>query len=77
MNGRRGNGVLQGEALMMIKEYIIERYGLPKWTTGSGGSGGAIQQLVITQMYPGLLDGLTPSLTFPALTACTRWTLCC
>ena len=65
VNGRRGNGVLQGETLMMIKEYIIERYGVPTWTVGSGGSGGAIQQLVITQMYPGLLDGLMPSLTFP------------
>jgi hypothetical protein len=65
VNGRRGNGVLQGETLMMIKEYIIERYGVPKYFIGSGGSGGAIQQLVITQMYPGLLDGLMPSLTFP------------
>ena len=65
VNGRRGNGVLQGEALMMMKEYIIERYGVLKWMAGSGGSGGAIQQLVITQMYPGLLDGLMPSLTFP------------
>jgi hypothetical protein len=65
INGRRGNGVLQGETLMMIKEYIVEQYGVPKWFAGSGGSGGAIQQLVITQMYPGLLDGLMPSLTFP------------
>ena len=65
VNGRRGNGVLQGETLMMIKEYISERYGVPKFFIGSGGSGGAIQQLVITQMYPGLLDGLMPSLTFP------------
>lgn len=65
VNGRRGNGVLQGETLMMIKEYLIERYGVPKFFIGSGGSGGAIQQLVITQMYPGLLDGLMPSLTFP------------
>ena len=65
VNGRRGNGVLQGETLMMIKEYIIERYGVPKFFIGSGGSCGAIQQLVITQMYPGLLDGLMPSLTFP------------
>src|SRR5688572_14777246 len=52
VNGRRGNGVLQGETLMMIKESIIERYGVPKFFVGSGGSGGAIQQLVITQMYP-------------------------
>ena len=65
INGRRGNGILQGETLMMIKEHIIERYGVPKFFIGSGGSGGAIQQLVITQMYPGLLDGLMPSLTFP------------
>ena len=72
MNGRRGNGVLQGETLMMIKEYIIERYGVPKFFIGSGGSGGAIQQLVITQMYPGLLDGLMPSLTFPETLAYLR-----
>jgi hypothetical protein len=65
INGRRGNGVLQGETLMMIKEYLVEQYGVPKWFAGSGGSGGAIQQLVITEMYPGLLDGLMPSLTFP------------
>jgi hypothetical protein len=32
---------------------------------GSGGSGGAIQQLVITQIYPGLLDGLQPALSLP------------
>ena len=65
VNGRRGNAVLQGETLMMIKEYLIERYGVPKFFIGNGGSGGAIQQLVITQLYPGLLDGLMPSLTFP------------
>ncbi|MCW2783253.1 MAG: hypothetical protein JWR35_3702 [Marmoricola sp.] len=65
VNGQRGNAVLQGETLMMLKELFIESYGTPKWTMGSGGSGGAIQQLTITQMYPGLLDGLQPSLTFP------------
>jgi hypothetical protein len=65
VNNLHGNGVLQGETLMMLKEHFIERYGVPKWTVGSGGSGGAIQQLVITQMYPGLLDGLQPALSFP------------
>lgn len=59
------NPVLQGETLMMLKEYFIERYGVPKWTVGSGGSGGAIQQMGITQLYPGLLDGLQPSASFP------------
>jgi len=30
---------------------------VPKWTVGNGGSGGATQQLLITEIYPGLLDG--------------------
>jgi hypothetical protein len=65
VNQQHGNAVLQGEALMMLKEYFTERYGVPKWTVGNGGSGGAIQQLLITQIYPGLLDGLQPSASFP------------
>jgi hypothetical protein len=59
------NDHLSGEALMMIKEHFIKRYGLPEWTMGIGGSGGSIQQLLIAQNFPGLLDGLLPSLTFP------------
>jgi Tannase-like family of unknown function (DUF6351) len=65
VNQLHGNAVLQGETLMMLKEYFIERYGVPRWTVGFGGSGGAIQQLLITQIYPGLLDGLQPSLSYP------------
>ena len=59
------NDNLSGEALMMIKEHFIKRYGVPVWTVGYGGSGGSIQQLLIGQNFPGLLDGLLPSLTFP------------
>jgi hypothetical protein len=65
VNNLHGNAVLQGETLMMLKEHFIKAHGVPKWTVGFGGSGGAIQQLTITQMYPGLLDGLQPSLSFP------------
>lgn len=63
--GQHCNDALSGEALMMVKEHFIERYGVPAWTIGIGGSGGAIQQLMIAQNYPGLLDGIMPSLTFP------------
>ncbi|HEV8147091.1 MAG TPA: DUF6351 family protein [Bryobacteraceae bacterium] len=59
------NDHLSGEALMMIKEHFIKRYGVPVWTMGHGGSGGSIQQLLIAQNFPGLLDGLLPSLTYP------------
>lgn len=65
VNDLHANAVLQGEALMMIKEHFIEHYGVPRWTVGSGGSGGAIQQYVITQIYPGLLDGIQPEAAFP------------
>ena len=65
VNNQHCNAALQGEALMMLKEHFIETYGVPKWTLGSGGSGGAIQQYVITEMFPGLLDGLQPSINFP------------
>src|SRR5688500_10100200 len=65
VNQLHSNAVLQGETLMMLKEYFIENYGVPTWTIGNGGSGGAIQQLLITQLYPGLLDGLQPGVAFP------------
>jgi hypothetical protein len=64
VNGRASNAVWQGETLMMLKEHFIENYGLPKWTVGTGGSGGAIQQLNITAIYPGLLDGIQAEASF-------------
>ena len=65
VNNQHCNAALQGEAMMMLKEHFIETYGAPKWTLGLGGSGGAIQQYLITEMFPGLLDGLQPSISFP------------
>ena len=64
-NNQHANPHLQAETLMMLKEYFIKNYGVPKWTAGTGGSGGAIQQYLVTQLSPGLLDGLQPSISFP------------
>jgi Tannase-like family of unknown function (DUF6351) len=64
-NQQHANPHLQGETLMMLKDYFIKNYGVLKWTAGTGGSGGAIQQYLITQLYPGLLDGIQPSISFP------------
>ena len=58
------NDVLSAETTMMVKERFIETYGEPRYTIGNGGSGGAMQQLLIAGAYPGLLDGIIPSLTF-------------
>ncbi|MDQ0012033.1 hypothetical protein J2W23_000397 [Variovorax boronicumulans] len=65
-NNQHANPHLQGETLMMMKEHVIEEFGeVPKWTVGFGGSGGAIQQYLIAQLYPGLLDGIQPIVSFP------------
>lgn len=58
------NDVLSAETAMMVKEHFIETYGVPDYTIGNGGSGGAMQQLLIAGAYPGILDGLLPSMTF-------------
>jgi hypothetical protein len=59
------NDPLSAETAMMVKERFAETYGPPVHTIGSGGSGGAMQQLLIAGAYPGILDGIMPSLTFP------------
>lgn len=65
VNKLNPNDVLSAEGLMMLKEHFIEAYGVPRWVMGYGGSGGAIQQLLIAQNYPGLLDGILPNAAFP------------
>ena len=59
------NDPLSAETAMMVKERFAEVYGPPVHTIGSGGSGGAMQQLLIAGAYPGILNGIMPTLTFP------------
>jgi len=59
------NDPLSAETTLMVKERFAETYGVPLHTIGSGGSGGAMQQLLIAHAYPGILDGILPTLTFP------------
>ena len=63
--GNNCNQVLSAETMMMVKERFIEAYGPPAFTIGYGASGGAYQQHVIAEAYPGLLDGIMPLLSFP------------
>ena len=63
--GNNCNDLLASETMMMVKERFIEAYGKPLFTFGRGGSGGSYQQIQTADNYPGLLDGIIPSLTFP------------
>jgi hypothetical protein len=63
--GTHYNMNIAGETAMMTKERFIERHGVPLFTVGLGGSGGAIQQYLIAQNHPGVLDGLLPVQSYP------------
>jgi hypothetical protein len=63
--GNNCNDVISAETATMVKEHFIERYGLPSYTIGWGTSGGSMQQHLLTENYPGLLDGITPGRSFP------------
>jgi hypothetical protein len=57
---------LGGETALMTKEEFIERYGVPLYTVGLGGSGGAIQQYVYGQNFPGqVIDAGIPQRSYP------------
>jgi len=56
---------VSGETAMMTKERFIERYGRPLYTYGLGGSGGAIQQYILAQNNPGILDAALPVQSYP------------
>ncbi len=62
--GNNANDVINAETLMMVKEYFMKSFGVPVHTIGTGGSGGSIQQYLIAQNYPGLLDGIIPGSSF-------------
>ena len=71
------NEVVSAEALMMLKEHIVDRYGTVRRTISVGGSGGSLQQYNIASAYPGLLDGIVPTQSFPDLWAMTGDTADC
>ncbi|MET7332919.1 DUF6351 family protein [Nonomuraea sp. NPDC005650] len=64
-NYLHSNDVTSAETVMMVKEHVVETYGEIRYTIGRGGSGGALQQYLVADAYPGLLDGLLPTQDWP------------
>jgi hypothetical protein len=62
--GTYANDVVSAETMMMVKEHFVEEFGPIKWTIGSGRSGGSMQQHMIANNYPGLLDAIVPTASF-------------
>jgi hypothetical protein len=59
------NDVTSAETAMMVKEHFVETYGVPVFTMGWGGSAGTMQQLLISNAYPGILDGVIGFIGYP------------
>jgi hypothetical protein len=62
---RNSNRVLMTETVMMMKEHIIDTYGQVKFTLGTGCSGGSINSNMNLSIFPGNLDGVITSCTYP------------
>jgi Tannase-like family of unknown function (DUF6351) len=71
------NDVLSAETTMMVKEHFAKTFGAPVHTIGQGGSGGAMQQHLIAENYPGVLDGIMPMISFPDTLGETQITADC
>jgi hypothetical protein len=65
ITGSNCNMVTQAETLMMVKEHLIETYGVVRYTFSVGGSGASIVQHWIANAYPGIYDGLIVEASFP------------
>ena len=57
--------LISAETAEMIKEHFIEEFGAPRYTIGHGASGGSMQQHLIGNNYPSILDGIIPARSFP------------
>lgn len=62
--GTSTNSVTSAEVTMMVKERVVESLGEIRYTLAEGSSGGSMQQHLIANAYPGLLDGIQPSLSY-------------
>ncbi|HEX6684427.1 MAG TPA: DUF6351 family protein [Candidatus Limnocylindrales bacterium] len=60
------NLTLGAETALMLKEHFIEAHGVPLYTVGVGGSGGAIQQYVYGQNHgKRIIDAAIPQYSYP------------
>lgn len=72
-NSQGFHDVVQAEAVMMVKEHLIDHYGEVRYTIGTGCSGGSMSQYAIAANYPGILDGIMPACSFPDVLTTYTW----
>ena len=59
------NDVTSAETATMVKEHVVESLGPLEYTIGYGGSAGTMQQLLLSNNYPGIIDGVLGEIGYP------------
>ena len=62
--GTSTDDVVSAETAYKVKEVFIKEFGVPTYTIGAGVSGGSMQQQMVANAYPGILDGIIPHQQF-------------
>jgi len=71
------NITLQEDTARRVKAQFAARYGEPEFTIGFGGSGGGLQQYLLAQNAPGLLDGGIALIAYPDMVTQVHYALDC
>jgi len=71
------DALLAEDTALRVKRQFTALYGEPLYTVGVGGSGGAIQQYLIAQNNPTVLDALVPQYSYPDMVTQTTYGLDC
>jgi hypothetical protein len=68
---------LSEDTALRVKQQFISQFGKPEYTVGIGGSGGAIQQYLLAQNNPDILDAAIALYSYPDMLTQTPYILDC
>lgn len=71
------NAWLQEDTALRVKRQFSARYDTPEYTIGFGDSGGGLQQYLMTQNHPGLIDGGVAIIAYPDMVTQVTYGLDC
>ena len=71
------NITLQEDTALRVKAQFSARYGKPAYTVGFGDSGGGLQQYLLAQNHPGLIDGGVAIIAYPDMITQVTYGLDC